>query len=320
MLRKVAITLTLLLVLGVVAAGVGLTLAHLAIRGERPALPPLAALSAATEATDLPRSLSVIHTATQRMPRSAVLQADQDPHPDAPYEMTHPSFVLEWADGRILLVDLGMTRDGALSFGKPLEALGMAAAIEPRQPTAAVLGDAARRVEGIVFSHLHIDHVDGIDLLCAAHGGTITVFMNEAQAERPNYTTRQGLERIRAASCTRIEVIPSGVAATLARFPGVAVVAAAGHTPGSQIIAANVAGAGGSQRHLFAGDVINHVDGVTHEVAKPWYYSWFIVPEDRERLAELRRYLHDIQAAGVPVLAAHDRLHIQELGVPDWGQ
>lgn len=319
MLRKALFALLGLLLIGVAIAGVMLITAHDAIRQERAALPSAANLSAALMAADGPRRLSVVHTAIQPMPRSAVLEPGADPDPTAPYVMTHPAFVLEWADGRILLVDVGMSNAAALSFGRPLEMLGGAGPIEPQQSAATALGAAASRVTGIVFSHLHIDHVDGLLELCAAHAGTITVFMTEAQAERTNYTTRGGRELIRSAGCARVEILGDGPTFDLPGFPGVAVLAAGGHTPGSQIVAASVGEAAGARRYLFAGDIINHNDGVRHQIGKPWYYSMFIVPEDRERLHELRQYLEQLrETGGYDIVAAHDYLNTQTLGIPPY--
>src|SRR5262245_15276252 len=157
MLKKIALVTLALVALGVAVVAGGLTWAHMAIRRERGALPAPETLSAAKEVGDLPVRLSVINTASQPMPRSAVLDPAQDPQPQARYVMSHPSFVFEWADGRLLLVDVGMDREGALSFGRPLQTLAGAEAIEPHESVAGRLGSAATRVRGIVFTHLHTD-------------------------------------------------------------------------------------------------------------------------------------------------------------------
>ena len=92
---------------------------------------------------DQPLRVSVINTASQPMARSGVLDAERDPDSAQPYVMSHPSFVLEWADGRILLIDTGMTPEQATAFGKPIQMIRDAQPIEPHQSTA----DALRSVQ-----------------------------------------------------------------------------------------------------------------------------------------------------------------------------
>ena len=199
MLRRLALVLAAVLLLVVGAAAVMLVNAHLAVRREAAPLPTLDAISAVAGVgilvDDAPVRLSVINTASQAMPRAAVLDPDRDPHPDDPYVMSHPSFVLEWKDGRLLLVDVGMTREGARAFGRPLEWLGGAQPMDPHGSAAAALGNAARRVKGIVFTHLHTDHVGGIGELCTSLN-TLRVPMTDW---RQSSTPRQ----VRSRRCLR---------------------------------------------------------------------------------------------------------------------
>ncbi len=303
----------------VIIAAAGITWAHIAIRRERAPLPTFDAITASAGQTDNPVRLSVINTASQTMPRAAVLDPGRDPRPNDPYVMSHPSFVLEWADGRILLIDLGMNREEALSFGRPLELLGGAAPMEPHFSTAERLGNARRRVRGIVFTHLHTDHVGGIIDLCAGNDQQVSVFMTPAQAERPNYTTRPGRSELRAAPCVREAVLSGGPLIPVPDFPGVFIVAAGGHTPGSQMIVAHVATREGTKTFLFAGDIANNIDGIRENIPKPYLYSLVLVPEDGERLDELRRFIRDLSVQkGVVPLVSHDQGSLEASGIPEW--
>lgn len=321
MLKKVLLAVLGVIVLAMVVAAAGLTWAHLAIREERAKLPDRVLVTLAPAAfKEHPSRLSVINTASQAMPRSAVLDPKLDPHPDEPYVMSHPSFVLEWPDGRILLVDTGMTREGALAFGRPIEWLSGGQPIQPLTSVAERLGDARKRVQGIVFTHLHTDHVDGIRELCKGMDHTIPVFMTAAQAERPNFTTRSGLKLLRSSSCVRIERLNKGRRLLpIPGFDGAFVIAAGGHTPGSQIVTTVIPSETvGARGYVLAGDIANNIDGVTENIPKPFFYSLLIVPEDWQRLDELRRYLKDLRGNNFTVLVSHDQLALERSGVPEW--
>ena len=323
MLKRIALALSALLVVAVGAAAFVLVRAHLAVGREAAPLPTLDAIAAAADVgtviADAPRRLSVINTASQAMPRAAVLAGDRDPHPGQPFVMSYPAFVLEWGDGRLLLVDTGMTRDGARAFGRPIEWLGGADAIQPHGSVAEVLGDAAGRVQGIVFTHLHVDHVGGITDLCQRLH-SVRVPMTEPQAEHLNYTTRPGLDLLQDAGCVRLEGVSGGPLFPVPGFPGVFLIDAGGHTPGSEIVLAFVANGAGLHRYAFTGDIVNNIDGVTYDVPKPLLYRTLIVPESDARQAELRAYLKRLHEEGeFTLLVSHDQGAIDASGVPAWG-
>ena len=320
MLTRILLGVVALLLVLVLGLGLFLRSVHQAIDAERAPLPTDADLAAYADGPtfDLPVRAWWIETATQAMPRSAVLDPAGDPHPDAPFVMSHPAFALQWTDGRILLIDAGMRRDSALSFGKPLEWLGGAGPLVPGASAAAALGTDLARVKGIVFTHLHSDHVDGAVELCAADPApAIAAFTTVAQAERPNHTTQPGLDLLAEASCVKLR--PLGGAGPLHRvpgFPGVVVIDAGGHTPGSQIVLVRLAAATGMRLLAFAGDTVNHHDGIRHDVPKPWAYRTFIVPESDERQQELRRFLAALERQrGFTVLVSHDEASLRASGL-----
>jgi glyoxylase-like metal-dependent hydrolase (beta-lactamase superfamily II) len=319
----------------VLAGGCGvLAWAHAGIRREQTPLPSLEAAVASVRGPSVrpsegPVRLSIANTASQGMPRSGVLDSSRDPAPDTPYIMSHPSFVLEWADGRILLVDTGMDRAGAARFGRLIEQLLGGEPIRPHDAVATQLGAAADRVEGAVFTHLHEDHVGGVVELCRGRTRPLRVFMTEAQDERGNYTTaatRRLLADTRRAAqtdadppCVEVMRVDSGGAQPVPGFPGVAVLAAGGHTPGSQILLAAVtaAGADGPVVFAFTGDIVNHGAGIDHDVPKPTLYRWLVVPEAESRQAQLRHFLRALRdEAGVRLLVSHDELQLARSGLP----
>ncbi len=301
-----------------VAAG-GLWWAHRAIDEERAPLPAVKDIAASRVMDDQPLRLSVINTASQTMARSGVLDPALDADTQQPYVMSHPSFVLEWADGRILLIDTGMTPDQAVAFGKPIQMIRDAQPMEPHRSTADALGVDAARVRGIIFTHPHTDHTGGIAEVCAHAGHDIPVFMTSAQAERPNYTTRPGLAQIRDSGCARPVRLDGGPLMPVPGFPGIFVIDAGGHTPGSQIILAQVGSGDVMKRYAFVGDIVNNRDGIEHDIPKPWVYRTFIVPESEPRQQELRRFLKQLEdEAGTTLLISHDQLSLERSGVEVW--
>jgi len=311
--------LVLLLVAGVTGALVWM---HMEVEGEHAPLPVLSDVLALSSLPELPIKVSVIETAQQVTPRKAVLDPGTDPNPQAPYVMTHPAFVLEWADGRLLLVDAGMTRAGAIKFGGPLEQAFGAAPIEPLTSAAAALGDAVDRVKGIVFTHLHIDHVDGLRELCQHLKRPVKVFTTPPQLDTWTFFTAEGKDLVQHSGCTEPVRIGGTALIPLDGFPGVGVIAAGGHTPGSQAIVASIRQPDGTaKRYIFTGDITNTIDGIRKDVSKPLFYRLVIVPEDDDRLGELRRYMRALEADhGVTLVVSHDQNHLRTLGIPAWGK
>lgn len=321
MVKKILIGLLGLIVVGITCVALGLTWAHVAIRRERAPLPAPEAIVASTAGEDRPVRLTYINTASQAMPRASVLEPKLDPRPTEPYVMSHPSFVLEWADGRVLLIDIGMTHDGAVAFGAPIQRLSGGAAIQPLTSVAERLGDARQQVQGVIFTHLHTDHTGGIQELCKGMQHPVHVPMTVAQAERPNFTTRPGLRLLRDADCVRMERLADGPLMPVRGFPGVYVIAAGGHTPGSQIIVAHVLGPQGTRSYVFVGDIVNNIDGITNDIPKPFLYRWLIVPEDNARQAELRQFLRGLRDRyGFTLLVSHDQRQIEQSGLALWEQ
>jgi glyoxylase-like metal-dependent hydrolase (beta-lactamase superfamily II) len=325
MLTRLALILAAVLFVIVIGISVVLVGTHIAVRRETAPLPTLEAIAAVAGigsiVDDAPMRVSLINTASQPMPRASVLEEGRDPHGDRRYVMSHAAFVLEWKDGRLLLVDAGLTRDGARAFGAPIEWLAGAEPIAPHGSVAEVLGDAAPRVKGALFTHLHTDHVGGITELCTRLN-LLRVPMTEAQAERTNYTTRPGLDLLTDADCVRLERVAGGPLFPVPGFPGVFLIDAGGHTPGSQIVLAFVQGADGlAQRYAFTGDIVNNLDGITYDVGKPFRYRTLVVPESEARQHELRAFLkrlHD--EAGFELLVSHDQLALEASSVRPWGE
>jgi glyoxylase-like metal-dependent hydrolase (beta-lactamase superfamily II) len=310
----------------VLLGGFTLWRAQRAIGAIDPPLPAVAEIVGIPGGGDLPIRLSYINTASQPCPRSAVLDASLDPDPDAAYVMGHAAFVLQWADGRIFLIDTGMPPDVASKFGGAVELVG-AEPIEPHGSIADVLGDAASRVAGVAFTHLHEDHTAGIVSLCSGRQDKLPVYQTRLQAEQGNYTTRPGRAHLEAADCVETRLLDEAALVAIPGFPGLYVFSAAGHTPGSQVFVARMRWSPTARATskpiettwVFTGDVVNNIDGIRHDVPKPWLYSLLVVPEASERLGRVRRFIRELEADhGARLLVTHDLLQIEASGTPVW--
>jgi len=294
--------------LGWIAFAVAATLsaflveAHWEIRRIAPPLADRASLDARLDVPDGPVALHVVNTATQR-------SRGGDP------SLGHPAFRIEWPDGRVFLIDLGMDADGAREFGETIERFVDAEPIETYGSVAEQLGAGVDRVAGVAFTHLHIDHTQGIAALCAALGRDVDVFQTTWQARRGNYTTAPGRESVEASGCARLRELTDGPIYDVPGFPGLVAVAAGGHTPGSTVYFARV----GDTTWVFAGDISNVQDALLGNRPKPWAYSLFVTPEATERLEELRRWLAAVHALpGYRVTVSHDVDAIAASAIPAW--
>ncbi|MBW2399245.1 MAG: hypothetical protein JRG80_08225 [Deltaproteobacteria bacterium] len=268
-------------------AAAALLWSHLSIQTIEPEFPSFEQiLAVGADSADLPVELRLLDTASQPMARSGVLERSLDPDPEAEYVMAFPAFALEWADGRIFLIDLGMERASALSFGEPAERLLGADPIEFHADVAQLLGSAIDRVAGVL------------------------------QVDRSNYTTRPGRARIERAGCLDPTRLSEGPLYAVPGFPGLSVFATGGHTPGSQVFVARVGDPVGSRLWVFTGDLANHIDGILHNLPKPTLYSLFVVPEHRDRLDLLRRMLAELaRQPGVDLLVSHDLRQLEAMGL-----
>jgi len=281
---------------------------HLQIRGLEPA-PPLAAdLLALDEAADRPVRLAW------------ALTAQQAAFAPPPRMLSHPSFVLEWSDGRLLLVDLGMSQAGAEAFSGIFERLG-AEPVETFGSIGEQLGPLAERVAGVVITHLHFDHVEGARSLCDARDGApLPIFQVRAQADQTNFSTRGSSEMVDEVGCLRRTIVPEGPAAAVPGFPGLALIHVAGHTPGSQMLAASLAGPAGPEgprRVIFTGDVVNDVESARIDRPKALLYRMLIIPEADAQLSRMRRFLAGLEREqGFTLAIAHDGDHLASLALP----
>jgi len=118
-------------------------------------------------------------------------------------------------------------------------------------------------------------------------------------------------------SCLATGKLAEKTVQTIEEFPGLGVIAAGGHTPGSTIFVIAVEG------HLwvFAGDITNSKADMLSNTGKGFLYSTFFVPEHTARLEELRLWLAKLDARGdTTVIVSHDIDDIKTSGLAEFGR
>ena len=220
------------------------------------------------------------------MPRAAIFAGESfDPWP-----MVHRSFQLVWED-RSLVIDAAMGREMAeqMAFGDPPVF---------HEEAYARMQQGMERAETIVFTHEHQDHIDG-----AARGNTAAlkgrVRFNVAQKGN-----RTALELV----SMPLDLLEGAAALPPGRYtpvaPGVVLIEAAGHTPGSQMV--YVALRDGREL-LFLGDVAWHMRQIEELHYRPRLITDLFLGEDRAAVLGQFRTLHELNQTGeLEFVVSHD--------------
>lgn len=292
--KYLAIAVFGLLGLAILYLGVQLGPAHLQIRAidvEIPTLDAIAKLQ--SDKTETPQLVTFVSTAQQSSERGTI---------------GHVGVLVTWLDGRQLLIDTGMNREAAVEFGKLVESMMGADPVETFGPLEEQLEGEVDNIDGIVFTHLHIDHTQGVTAVCSAMTEPARIFQTRDQAKEHNLHTKAGQALVAQARCER-EVLEGETIKPLRGFPGVYAIAAGGHTPGSTIIIVVT----NEQTWIFSGDLTNDIASIHENAGKGWLYSYFFVPENTALLEGWRLWLRNAdEMENVSVLPAHDIDHMRE--------
>jgi glyoxylase-like metal-dependent hydrolase (beta-lactamase superfamily II) len=162
----------------------------------------------------------------------------------------------------------------------------------------AAVQDAMGRADWIVVTHEHGDHVEGL----ARHPDP------QAVAERVRWNRAQADNTERFDEVEMPAALRDAPVLDFERYhalaPGVVLIAAAGHTPGSQIV---YVGLEGGSELLLIGDVAWHLDQIRQLHYRPRLVTDFVLGEDRAAVMAQFRTLHALDAAGeLLVVPSHD--------------
>lgn len=92
--------------------------------------------------------------------------------------------------------------------------------------------------------------------------------------------------------------------------PGIVLLKAPGHTPGSQMVFVELKD---GRDFLFVGDITWSIDGVRSATPRPWIISEWVLNEDSEAIAHQLLAIHELYKADptIEVVVARDGTHLQ---------
>ena len=289
------------LVVGLLLIAIYLVPPHLQIRSVEPALPSADDLRALLTVEEGPVRLRYVNTSSQKLPAG---------------RLGHTVFILEWADGKTFMIDAGMDREQAIEFGRLMEsALGAEEAVS-HGTIAQLLGADAMRVEGVAFTHLHIDHTQGVEPFCEKRGSGASVYQTSWQKDLLNFNTTEAAEIVKS-SCLLEGEMTGDTIKRIDGYPGLGIVALGGHTPGSTLFAVAADG----RLWILSGDIANSKADLRNDVGKGFLYSYLLVPENTGRTRELRGWLMGLDVnEDMTVLVSHDLPDIESSGLVEFAR
>jgi glyoxylase-like metal-dependent hydrolase (beta-lactamase superfamily II) len=166
---------------------------------------------------------------------------------------------------------------------------------------------ALRGARLIVITHEHGDHVGTLVLPAVARDVAFKTMLTKQQEQTLVFKPRPGA-RLDAATARRFLVVDYERALPIA--PGVVLIRAPGHTPGSQMVYVKLAS---GREMILVGDVVWHMAGIEMQHQKPDSTS-AQMREDRTTLEQQVAWLKTtVEPAGVAIAVSHDGTELQAL-------
>jgi glyoxylase-like metal-dependent hydrolase (beta-lactamase superfamily II) len=241
-----------------------------------------------------PREIRSVLVAEAALPRGVVFAGE----PFEPLQQVHQVFQLVWAD-RSVLIDTAF----------PRELLAQVAAFGDGSGTYhdagwAEVERALATAEQVFVTHEHFDHLAGAARLAPELADHLR--LNAAQL-----ANAAALDESEIPAALRERLRPLEAAPALAVAPGVVLLAAPGHTPGSQIVYVRRQD---GREALFLGDVAWNADQIRNLHYRPRIVT-FVLGENRSQVMAQFRTLHELAAAHPEIVqvVSHDRRQREQL-------
>jgi glyoxylase-like metal-dependent hydrolase (beta-lactamase superfamily II) len=217
---------------------------------------------------------------------------------DEPSVQARTVFQIVYADGKVML-DSGMDEQVHRFFGR--------GTVEPYDPDAEKqVEQALRSARAIIITHEHGDHVAGVIRTPFLAELAPKTLMTRAQVEALETNPQMPEIKITPAMASRYNVVDYDK--YLPFGPGVALIKAPGHTPGSQMVYVVLES---GREYLFIGDTAWHMDGVRLIKGKdaPW------IQEDEVALLAQLKWLNQLYSTekNLFLIASHDDEEHKEL-------
>lgn len=297
LLKKIVFSVLLLLFISLIGVTFYLVPAHVQVRKVVPPLPTINDLRS-LKGADGPSNVSYILTSSQELERGRI---------------SHLSIIIEWPDSRLFMIDAGMDENGAREFSDLLKKLDpQAKDADFFNDVSSILQEDIDSVSGIGFTHLHIDHTQGVKSFCEKRGVGVQALQLSSQAQKHNFNTDEGASIIES-SCLTKQVFEDQSLVKFENYPGLAAFTLGGHTPGSTLWVVAI----GDKILLFSGDITNDKVSIDEDKSKGFLYSYLLVPENTQRTSELRKWLFNLDKNDdFGVIVSHDldntKSHIPE--------
>jgi glyoxylase-like metal-dependent hydrolase (beta-lactamase superfamily II) len=166
---------------------------------------------------------------------------------------------------------------------------------------------ALEKANLIVITHEHADHVQPLVKSPIAADVAPHTLLTREEVETLLTKPDVAFTSMDSSQVSRYIVVNYDRALPIA--PGVVLIKAAGHTPGSQMVYVKLAS---GREMILAGDVAWFVLGIDTQRQKPDSTSTFM-KEDRAAIGQELAWLKDVQAQGVTVVVSHDGSQLKSL-------
>ena len=238
--------------------------------------------------------INVLKFAESRRPKKFSVQGA----PDEPSVQARTVFQVVFADGTVM-IDSGMDEQVHRFFGRGV--------IEPYYPDAAKQVERAlRSARAIIITHEHGDHVAGVIRTPFVAELAPKTLLTRAQIQALESDPQMPEIKITPDMASHYNVVD--YEKFLPFGPGMALIKAPGHTPGSQMVYVALES---GREYLFIGDTAWHMDGVRLIKGKdaPW------IQEDQAALLAQLEWLNELYRTekNVFIIASHDDEERKEL-------